>query len=409
MTQETKAVQAPEYVLQHLERIEGYAGLKRVWEVLPSARLVGGCVRDLLCRKKVHDLDLASPFTPEEAQQRLEEAGAKVIPTGLEHGTVTAVINHVPYEITTLRRDVTTDGRHAVVAWTDDWEEDAQRRDFTINAMSLDRNGMLYDYFGGVEDLYVGQVRFVGDAARRIEEDALRSLRFFRFFARYGQGEADYEACKAIRRLSGLMSRLSIERVAMELLKILSGPQVLKVMQLMEETDILSVILPDYAPLGALARLLACEGPAEPLHRLAVLCPSVDIGARLKLSNESRKILRLLGRDMPKLAVDMDDAALRRVRFEQSLSVLLLRSWIMQGQLLGRPDEGWNMLRERLEDTVQPIFPLAGRDLLELGVAPGPDMGRWLKLVQQWWLAEGGLPDKDACSTWLRGQLSTSE
>ncbi|MCX5616696.1 CCA tRNA nucleotidyltransferase [Bombella sp. TMW 2.2559] len=405
---------APEILLEALSDVPGHAGLGRIWQALPQARLVGGCVRDLLCGREVHDLDLASPFPPEEAQQRLERIGARVIPTGLEHGTVTAVIDHHPYEITTLRRDVSTDGRHAVVAWTDDWQEDAQRRDFTINAMSLDQEGRLSDYFGGLDDLRAGRVRFVGHAVRRIEEDALRCLRFFRFFARYGRGEPDGEACQAITRLKDLMTRLSVERVAMELLKILSGPQLLRTLELMEETGSLAVLLPHHAPLSDLGRLLACDDPSEPLHRLAVLYPPggvdgqglAEVGVHLKLSNEGRAMLAALAKPEPELAATLDDDGLRRVLFQQDRSILLLRSWLVQAKELGRPDAGWDELRQRLEALEQPIFPLAGRDLIALGVKPGPDMGQWLKRAQHWWLEQGCRPDAGACRAWLAGQLS---
>ncbi len=404
----------PAALLEALSAVPGHAGLSRIWQALPQARLVGGCVRDLLCGREVHDLDLASPFPPEEAQRRLEQVGAKVIPTGLEHGTVTAVIDHHPYEITTLRRDVSTDGRHAIVAWTDDWQEDAQRRDFTINAMSLDQEGQLYDYFGGLDDLRAGQVRFVGQAAQRIEEDALRCLRFFRFFARYGRGQPDEEACQAIARLKDTMTRLSVERVAMELLKILSGPQLLRTLELMKKTGSLSVLLPHHAPLSDVGRLLACGDPSEPLHRLAVLYPPGgtdgqgigEIGAHLKLSNESRSILAALVKLEPQLAVTLDDDGLRRVLFQQDRSILILRSWLMQAKELGRPDAGWDEWRQRLEALEQPVFPLAGRDLIALGVKPGPEMGQWLKKVQHWWLEQGCRPDAEACRDWLTGQLS---
>ncbi|WP_282799791.1 CCA tRNA nucleotidyltransferase [Bombella apis] len=412
----TSRTPSPATLLEVLSDVPGHAGLARIWQALPQARLVGGCVRDLLCGRDVHDLDLASPVPPEEARRRLEEVGARVIPTGLEHGTITAVIDHHPYEITTLRRDVSTDGRHATVAWTDDWKKDARRRDFTINAMSLDQDGWLHDYFGGLDDLRGGQVRFVGRAVRRIEEDALRCLRFFRFFARYGRGEPDREAYWAITSLRKRMTRLSVERVAMELLKILSGPQLLRTLRLMEETGTLAVLLPNHASLSGLRRLLACGDPAEPLHRLAVLYPPgggdgqgmADVGAHLKLSNESRNMLAAFARPRPELAVTLDDDGIRRVLFQQDRSILLMRSWLVQAQELGRPDGSWNELRHRLETVEQPVFPLAGRDLIALGVKPGPEMGRWLKQTQHWWLTQGCRPDAGACRDWVSHQLSPS-
>ncbi len=175
------------------------SGVQRLFAILPTARLVGGCVRDTLAGRPVADIDLATPLPPEDAAQTLTAAGIRVIPTGLAHGTVTALIDGRPYEITTLRRDLVTDGRHAEVAWTGDWREDAARRDFTMNAMSLAPDGTLHDYFGGAADLAAGRVRFVGDAATRVAEDYLRILRFFRFQARYGTGDPDPAAMAAVR------------------------------------------------------------------------------------------------------------------------------------------------------------------------------------------------------------------
>lgn len=174
---------------------------------------MGGVVRDLMMGRSVADVDLATPEPPEQVLATLKQAGIKAIPTGLAHGTVTAVIESAPYEITTLRRDVETDGRHAVVVWTADWREDAARRDFTMNAMSRGRDGVLHDYFGGQQDLAQGLVRFVGNAATRIAEDALRILRFFRFQARYGRGQPDAEAIEAVTAQAGLLRGLSVERI----------------------------------------------------------------------------------------------------------------------------------------------------------------------------------------------------
>ncbi|MBX9595130.1 MAG: CCA tRNA nucleotidyltransferase, partial [Roseomonas sp.] len=189
-----------------------------VLAALPGSRAVGGCVRDALAGVAVHDVDVAAPLPPEAIAARLKAAGLKVFETGLAHGTVTAVLAGQPVEVTALRRDVATDGRHAEVAWTTDWAEDAARRDFTINAMSCDGEGRLWDYFGGRADLAAGRVRFVGDAATRLAEDYLRALRFFRFWARYGRGAPDEEAVAAIRgAVEGLARRIAVERIWMEL------------------------------------------------------------------------------------------------------------------------------------------------------------------------------------------------
>ncbi|MBS1065380.1 CCA tRNA nucleotidyltransferase [Gluconobacter kondonii] len=385
-----------------LERLPDRKGLDRIWSVLPEARLVGGSVRDLLAGVPVHDLDLANPEPPEEVQRRLEGAGIRVIPTGLSHGTVTAVLDSVPYEITTLRRDEETDGRHAVVVWTQDWTEDAARRDFTINAMSLDRHDRLHDYFGGQEDLKTRQVRFVGDASRRIAEDALRALRFFRFDARYGSGRPDTAACEAVSEQLGLIGTLSAERVASELFRILLGPRLAETIAAMEAVGLLQVILPDPDP-AALNRLLNCGAPENPLLRLFVLCQesSRELPGRLKLSNADAARIDVWASGRPILSPHMSDDDLRRLRAEQELDQSLERSWLHQACLVGKPDSIWDGFRSRLQALPQPYFPLSGKDALTHGVPPGPGMGQWLKKGRDWWMAQGCLPDRAQCLAYL--------
>ncbi|WP_035371496.1 CCA tRNA nucleotidyltransferase, partial [Acetobacter papayae] len=240
-----------------------------LWRILPQARLVGGVVRDLLVGRRVADIDMAVPLAPEQVMERLRAAGVVAVPTGLAHGTVTAVVDGLPCEITTLRRDLLTDGRHAVVAWTDDWQQDAARRDFTFNALFLDQVGRLYDWFGGQADLRAGCVRFVGDAQSRIEEDALRILRFFRFQARYGKGEPAADTVAVLGRTAALLTGLSVERVWSELRQILALAQVMPVMRLMAQTGVLAVILPEGVTLDRLEALEACQPPPDALLRLA--------------------------------------------------------------------------------------------------------------------------------------------
>ncbi|MBB2161690.1 CCA tRNA nucleotidyltransferase, partial [Gluconacetobacter sacchari] len=261
-------------------------GLARLWTLLPAARLVGGVVRDLLAGRAVADIDMATPEPPERVQAILAGAGIKVVATGLAHGTVTAVIGGRPYEITTLRRDERTDGRHAVVAWTGDWRQDAARRDFTINAMSCDRDGVVHDYFGGRADLAAGRVRFVGDAAARIREDALRVLRFFRFHARYGRGAPDTAAMAAIVACRDGLSRLSAERVWSEMRRILAGPALIATLAAMEEAGVLDRLLPGGCDRPALARLVEAGAPEDAVLRLAVLARAAPdvLAARLRLS-----------------------------------------------------------------------------------------------------------------------------
>ncbi|KXV46293.1 poly(A) polymerase [Gluconobacter albidus] len=387
-----------------LDRLPDRKGLDRIWGVLPAARLVGGSVRDLLADVPVHDLDLATPEPPEEVQRRLEDAGIRVIPTGLSHGTVTAVLDGVPYEITTLRRDAETDGRHAVVVWTQDWAEDAARRDFTINAMSLDRHDRLHDYFGGQEDLRKRQVRFVGDAPCRIAEDALRALRFFRFDARYGNGIPDPAACKAVSEHLKLIETLSAERVASELLRILSGPRVAETITAMAAVGLLQVILPD-PDLAALNRMLNCDAPANSLLRLFALCHenSRELSGRLKLSNADAARIEVWASDRPVLSPGMSDDDLRRLRAEQDLDQLVERSWLYQARLVGKPDSTWDRFRSGLQALPQPHFPLSGRDALAQGILPGPGMGQWLKKGRDWWMTQGCLPDRTQCLAYLTG------
>lgn len=389
-----------------LARLDDRSGLDVLWRLLPEARLVGGSVRDLLRGVSVHDLDMATPEPPEIVQDILKANGVRVIPTGLSHGTVTAVIRGVPYEITTLRRDEQTDGRHAVVAWTESWEEDAARRDFTINAMSLDRHDRLHDYFQGSRDLEAHHVRFVGNARRRIEEDALRALRFFRFDARYGRGTPDHEACTAIAERLDLIDGLSAERIASELLRILTGPRLQETLQAMQDVGLLARIVPA-SNLVLLKRLLACEAPEDPVLRLSALGHGQGefLAERLRLSNADRDRLRLFDSGQPNLAPAMSADDVRRARVEQNLPVLLERSWLLQAALIGAPSIEWNRLRDRLTQEPQPVFPLGGKEARDVGIMPGPGMGQWLAKGRLWWMNQGCLPGRDACMAYLLDEM----
>src|SRR5207302_6029056 len=240
-----------------------------------AARFVGGCVRDALLGRPIADVDLATPARPEEVIAALQKARIKVVPTGIEHGTVTAVFNAPAppwhFEITTLRRDVETYGRRARVAFDADWAEDAARRDFTINAIYLDPEGTLHDPVGGLADLEAHRVRFVGEAARRIAEDVLRVLRYYRFEARFGTGHGDEAARAACRDAVPLLARLSAERVAQELLRLLAVPDPVPALRMMAEDGVLRAILPEATRLDRLQRLIAFEPQPDPLRRLAAL------------------------------------------------------------------------------------------------------------------------------------------
>lgn len=358
--------------------------------VLGEARVVGGAVRDTLAGLPVADIDLATPLSPEEVTRRLGAAGIRVVPTGLAHGTVTAVIAGAPIEITTLRRDVATDGRRATVAFDAGWREDAARRDFTINAMSLGADGTLFDYFGGAGDLASGRVRFVGDAAGRIAEDFLRALRWFRFQGRYGKGEPDPAALAAIAAAAPCLARLSAERVWDELKQILGAPDPAPVLRLMEATGVREVVLPEGADHGALARLVGLGAPADPLLRLAALLPpGADLAAlarRLRLSTAEAATLAAL-RAPPAPAPGDDDDALRRLLAGTTPALLIGRTWRAQPA----PDAAWDGLRARIAAMPPPKFPLRAADL---GLPEGPRVGRVLAALRAHWLEGGCTADR---------------
>jgi poly(A) polymerase/tRNA nucleotidyltransferase (CCA-adding enzyme) len=372
-------------------------GLAAVMVALPEARVVGGAVRDVLAGRAVGEVDLATPRTPEQVTQALQAAGLRSVPTGLGHGTVTALSGGHGFEVTTLRRDVETDGRHAVVAFTDDWRADAARRDFTINAMSMTRAGEVFDYFGGIGDLRAGILRFVGDPAIRIAEDYLRILRYFRFFTRYAGGPADPAALEAIRAGVPGLASLSVERVWSELAQILSAPDPRTAVGLMAELDVLAALLPEGADGAGLARLIVAGAPLDPLLRLAALLTgdAAALAARLRLSGAERDRLVAL-RTGPVPRPSDDDAALRRLLADEAREVLVDRTWLACG---GGPE--WAALRARLAAIPRPVFPLEGRDVLALGEPEGPHVGALLRAVRQWWLDGGCVANKEACRTEL--------
>jgi poly(A) polymerase len=348
-----------------------------------DARFVGGAVRDTLLGVPVADIDLATRHAPEEVVDRLRGARIKAVPTGLAHGTITAVLESGPVEVTTLRRDISTDGRHAVVAFTDDWREDAARRDFTINALYADPlTGEIFDYFGGLGDLEARRVRFIGDPLARIAEDHLRILRFFRFLARFGD-EADaagLEACTA--RAKDLMA-LSRERIADELLKLLVAKHAVRVVGLMIANGIFAPVLPEITGAARLATLAAREGEADiapdPIRRLAALIPAdadiaETIGARLKLSKLQRR--RLIAAALPPEGEPRPLAY--RAGVESAVDRLLLSE---------RP-----IAELAVKDWEPPRFPLTGGAIVSRGITAGPEVARLLKRVEDQWVAEG-FPD----------------
>jgi poly(A) polymerase len=372
--------------------------LAAVLDALPRARVVGGAVRDALAGQAVADVDLATPDPPEQTTRLLQRAGLRAVPTGLEHGTVTAVSGHRGFEVTTLRRDVATDGRRAVVAFTDDWRADAARRDFTINALSMTRDGAVYDYFGGIEDLRAGRVRFVGDPATRIAEDYLRIPRFFRFHARFGAGEPDPAVLAAIRQGVPGLALLSAERVWGELKRILAVPDPRGAIALMGGLGVLDAMLPEGVAPEHLARLVAAGAPADALLRLAALLAgdARALAARLRLSTAEADRLAAF-RDCAAPPADADDASLRRLLAQTPRDILIGAIWLAGGDAV---------LRARVAALAVPVFPLQGRDLRRAGVPAGPDLGEMLRGLRAWWRDGGCIADAAACRAELARRLA---
>jgi len=386
-----------------------------------EARFVGGCVRDALLGRPVRDIDIATHEPPERVMNLLARAGIKAIPTGIKHGTVTAVTGGRHFEITTLRRDVETYGRHAKVEYTDDWEADAARRDFTMNALFCSADGTIYDPFGGLDDLRAQRVRFVGDPEARIREDVLRLLRFFRFHAHYGKPPPDPAALAACRGLAHLLPTLSGERICGETLKLLSAPQPADVVDLMRETGVLAHFLPEATRIDRLRALVTVEGAAprdlvpraDPLRRLAALldgseASALAVATRLRFSNSERERLIGLAGDA-EASPDLDAPARRRLvyrlgpaRYRDRALIAWAASVAGGAAMDRRATEAWTDLLRAGAEWVAPRFPLKGRDAVKLGVPPGPAVGRLMATLEDWWIAGDFQADRAACLAELR-------
>jgi len=382
-----------------------------------EVRFVGGCVRDAVAGRPIADIDLATDAPPGRVVELLEAARLKAIPTGIEHGTVTAISAGRPYEVTTLRHDVETDGRRAVVAFTDDWEADAARRDFTMNTLSLEADGRLHDPFGGVADLRAGRVRFVGDARQRIAEDVLRLLRFFRFYAHYGSPPPDADALRACREMAHLLPRLSAERIRVELLKLLAAPDPAAVITLMRGEGVLDHFLSQATAVERLARLVAIEsavGLNDPLRRLAAVlhvdgATSRHLAQGLRLSNTERD--RLVAMAEPELdpSPEFDGAARRRALYRigpATWADLVLLAWADQGGARG--DAGWRGLLSAVDGWCRPKFPLSGGDVRRLGIAEGEAVGALLRELEAWWIAGDFAAGRDACLAELERRVHSA-
>jgi poly(A) polymerase len=361
-----------------------------------EARVVGGAVRNALLGEPITEFDLATTAVPEEVMQRASAAGFKPVPTGIEHGTVTVVIDGRPFEVTTLREDVETFGRHANVRFGRDWKKDAERRDFTMNALSASADGTVHDLVGGLADLKARRIRFIGEASKRIAEDYLRILRFFRFHAAYGHGAPDAVGLAACIAARGGLDQLSRERVRMELLKLLLAPHATAALAVMLESGLLVPVLggvPDLAGFENMAKVEAAAGvQADPVQRLGALgvCVAEDaerLWQRLRLSNAEYERLKSMSDAWWRIAPDNDKNA-------RALLYRLGPAHFVDRVLLGwarspasAHDGAWRALATLPERWTAPVLPLKAADFIERGVAPGPALGAAMHEAESAWIA----------------------
>jgi poly(A) polymerase len=368
------------------------------------ARFVGGCVRNTLMGKPVDDIDIATTLTPDQTIEAIEQAGLRAVPTGVEHGTVTALSGGRPFEVTTLRRDVATDGRRAVVAFTLDWAEDAQRRDFRFNALYADAEGMVFDPVGhGVEDARTGRVVFVGDPMTRIREDYLRILRFFRFQAWYGRSEPDAEALAACAALKDMLLGGTAERIQKELIKTLAAEDPRPAFRLMAATGVLAAILPTVQSLARFDALVAIETEqlfeTDPVLRLAALTPD-DGGAkalaeRLRLSNADRDRIVEAKTAGPRIVSWMSPREARRAVYALGSSAFrdqVKLTWA--GSERASTASQWRALLALAETWAPPTLPLTGEEIMKAGVPKGPLVGKVMREVELWWIDQDFIDDK---------------
>ena len=377
-------------------------GMKRLLGALGAeageTRYVGGCVRDTLLDLPVSDVDLATRLTPEKVLQRLGKARIKAVPTGIAHGTITAVIAGAPVEVTTLRRDVATDGRRATIAYTEDWREDAARRDFTFNALFADpRSGEIFDYFGGQDDLAARRVRFIGAPLSRIAEDHLRILRFFRFHARFGAGAPDSAALEACAARANDLMALSRERIADELLKLLGLPDPAPTVALMIARGILKPVLPEIASADRLTALVAAEADAgiaaDPVRRLASLLPAdtevaASVAARLRLSKRAARRLA----SAAERTLDAPEPLAYRIGNEEAVDRFLLAG-----------ETGIDL--KALQLWHRPRLPVRGGDLIAMGLEAGPVVAATLHAIERDWAAAGFSSDVAAVRALARAHV----
>ena len=375
-----------------------------------EVRFIGGCVRDTLIGRDVTDIDIATPDKPDAVIRLLEAAGIKAVPTGIKHGTITAVTGNRHFEITTLRVDVRSHGRHADVAFTDDWQADAARRDFTMNALAATPDGAVIDYFEGLRDLKAGHVRFVGDALQRIEEDHLRALRFFRFHAWYGTGAPDAAGLEASAAQAHTIPKLSGERIRNEMLRLLAAPDPAPVLAHMNDAGVLEFVMPearDPALFEALVKIDAAE--ADPLRRLAALLRPSDgaaLAERWRLSSRQALRLKRMAEPAVEVSAALDQAAQRQALY--AVGADLFRDLVWLAWAGGGDAKRFKAMLRHTDTWRRPRFPARGADVLALGMKDGPDVGRLLKAVEAWWIEQDFQPQRKAVLEELRRRAALS-
>jgi poly(A) polymerase len=363
-----------------------------------SARVVGGAVRNALIGTPVKDIDFATTARPQEVIALAAAAGLKSAPTGIDHGTVTVIVGHVPFEVTTLREDVETFGRHARVAFTQDWVADAQRRDFTINALYCDAEGVVFDPLEGYRDLVRRRVRFIGDPSARIREDTLRILRFFRFHAEYGREELDRPSLAACIREKEGLRQLSGERIRAELMRLLAAPGAASCLSAMAASGIADVVLGQPPRIDDFGRLVALEAalgsPPDSVLRLAALIlPTRDpahLRDRLRLSSAELQRLTALSRGIAGLAPSMPETAAKAAIYRHGTAAVrdaVRLTWARCGD--AEDDAAWHALASLADNWQPPVLPVRGADLIARGLAPGPQIGRTLATFENWWITAG--------------------
>jgi poly(A) polymerase len=378
--------------------------VRAVMAALGNARFVGGCVRNSLLGLGVDDIDIATPLTPDVVAKAVARQGMHAVATGLEHGTVTVVCNSKPFEVTTLRRDVSTDGRRATVAFTTDWQEDAGRRDFTINALYADAQGQVFDYHGGLEDLKVGVVRFIGDADARIAEDYLRVLRLFRIHAWYGRGEINAIALTACAAARHQLKTLSGERLQKEVLKLLLARAPHGVVRSMQASGVLGELIPGAIDTDALGRMCEIDSAhglaADPVLRLAVMLDGAAtahaLAVRWRFSNNDRDRLADVFRLRDVVKAGLPGGASEALVYRHGNATVrdLARvGWVHAQPTL--PADSWLALMRLAETWQRPRLPIDGADILKAGVTHGPAVGKTLSAVEEWWI-DSGFPDSRA-------------